>query len=219
MKKNKYLYIIINALLIIVVLMNWNELWNINGTIMSLLINIGIISIVLNLLVFIVGVFVDKFFEWFDKKEKERYSFYDWMGNPEDPLDLLNKYSDKKVFSKTDFVGNCNILKQTILEEMDTIEKLKAYRNFLELKTNSPKWNTLMSAFQTILIAVITAALITFLNFIHVEKELLIISYIVAIVFILSLSKAIAFYSSKIDRNKLLLLLVNECIEEYHQSN
>lgn len=199
--------------------MNWNELWNINGTITSLLINVGIISIVLNLLVFIVGVFVDKFFEWFDKKEKERYSFYDWMGNPEDPLDLLNKYSDKKVFSKTDFVGNCNILKQTILEEMDTIEKLKAYRNFLELKTNSPKWNTLMSAFQTILIAVITAALITFLNFIHVEKELLIISYIVAIVFILSLSKAIAFYSSKIDRNKLLLLLVTECIEEYHQSN
>lgn len=198
--------------------MNWTELHNLNGSIASLLINVSIILVISNILFFMLDILFNKYFDWYDKREKEKYNFYDWIGKPDSPLDLQSIYENKKDFARDDFIGNCKLIKDTISDKMNSLEKLQGYRRFLELQTSSPRLNTLMNASQTILIAVITAALITFLNFNDVSVLMLIVSYFVAMIFVVGLLKAIDFYSSKIDRNKLLLVLVNECIEEYDSS-
>lgn len=171
------------------------------------------------MLFFILDFLFSKYFDWYDKREKEKYNFYEWIGKPDSPLDLQSFFENKKDFARADFIGNCKLIKDTISYQMDSLEKLQGYKRFLELQTSSPRPNTLMNASQTILIAVITAALITFLNFDDVRVLMLIVSYFIAMIFVVGLLKAIDFYSSKIDRNRLLLVLVNECIEEYDSSN
>lgn len=198
---------------------NWNELYDLNRSILSMIISMGIVFVISNMLLFILDLLFSKYFNWNERREKEKYNFYDWMGHPESPLNLQSIYKDTKDFSRTDFVGNCKLIKETILKEMDTLDKLRGYKRFLELQTNSPRLNTLMNASQTVIIAIITAALISLINFSNTNMSQFMISYFVAIILFVGLFKSINFYSSMIDRHRFLLLLVNECIEEQLSSN
>lgn len=212
--RKRYYYIFFNIFMFITFIWNWNELYNIDGDLKTSLINISVIIIILNVFIFILVFLYNKFFNWYDKRSKEKYSFYDWMGNPDSPINMYEAFKNKKNFSSKEFNENCKLLKKKIKEEMVSSDKLNSYKTFLELQISSPRLNAIMNSSQTILIAVITAALVTFLNFFNVKSFSLIISYFVAIVFIIGLFKAIDFFSIEIDRNKLLLVLVNECIEE-----
>lgn len=212
--RKRYYYIFFNIFIFITFIWNWNELYSINGDLKTVLINISVIIIILNVFIFMLVILYNKFFNWYDKRSKEKYNFYDWMGNPDSPINMYEAFKNKKNFSPKEFNKNCKLIKKKIKEEMVSIDKLNSYKTFLELQISSPRLNAVMNSSQTILIAVITAALVTFLNFFNVKSFSLIISYFVAIVFIIGLFKAIDFFSSEIDRNKLLLVLVKECIEE-----
>lgn len=217
--RKRYYYIFFNIFIFITFIWNWNELYSINGDLKTVLINISVIIIILNVFIFMLVILYNKFFNWYDKRSKEKYNFYDWMGNPDSPINMYEAFKNKKNFSPKEFNKNCKLIKKKIKEEMVSIDKLNSYKTFLELQISSPRLNAVMNSSQTILIAVITAALVTFLNFFNVKSLSLIISYFVAIVFIIGLFKAIDFFSSEIDRNKLLLVLVKECIEENEVRN
>jgi len=76
-----------------------------------------------------------------------------------------------------------------------------------------------LSSTQTIFIAAITSSLITFLNFTNLSGLKMFISYIFFLVFFVGLMNTIDFMSKAIDRDKLLLILVNECIQEKEENN
>ncbi|TWT05446.1 hypothetical protein FQV26_13515 [Planococcus sp. CPCC 101016] len=215
MNKKRYLYIFVNIFVMLTLVWNWKEIHDINKDIKTLVINVGIIIIIINILLFFLDILYNKFFVWYEKKSREKYNFYQWIGNPDPPINMYEEFKNKKDFSPKDFNENCRLIKTKVKEEMASLNKLKSYKTFLELQINSPRLNAVMNSFQTILIAIITATLITFLNFFDVESKILVISYFVSIILAVGLFKGIDFFSNEIDRNRLLLILVNECIEEF----
>ena len=170
--------------------------------------------LIVNLLIFIINFSFNKFFSWYDKHTAEKYNFYQWMGNPQAPIMFYEEFSSIKNFEHNKFVENCNRIKEKILRDLPEQSDLNGFRTFLELETSSPRLTSLLGSMQTILIAVITSSLITTLNFTNWSVWKFIISYILLLVFFVGLMRVIDFISKTIDRNKLLLVLVNECIQE-----
>lgn len=170
--------------------------------------------LLVNLLIFIIDFSFNKFFSWYDKHTSEKYNFYQWMGNPQPPIMFYEEFSSFKNFEHNKFVENCNRIKEKMLRDLPEQSDLKGFRTFLELKTSSPRLTSLLGSMQTILIAVITSSLITTLNFTNWSVWKFIISYILFLIFFVGLIRVIDFISKTIDRNKLLLVLVNECIQE-----
>lgn len=214
MFKRIYWYLAVNIFVIINSIWNWNELYlseEINHPYLFFIFTF----IVLNLIIYVLDVIYEKVFTWYEKRTNEKYSFYDWIGNPEPPIKMYNEFSNKRDFVAMDFEGNYQILKNKILYDLSTKQKLKNYKKYLELQSNSPRLTALLSSLQTILIAVITGALVTFLTFTEINGWRFFISYFIALAFFVGLLKAIDFMSTAIDRNRFLLLIVDDCIEEF----
>lgn len=187
----------------------------INGkNIISIVSPVIVVLIFVNFSIMIIEFLFNKLIKWYEKRTAEKYNFYEWLGNPHHPISFYEEFSSKKDFETYNFRENCKIIKEKILQEMIDLNELKGYKIFLELKTQSPRLNSLLSSSQTILIAVIVSTLITFLNFSDIKINKLIVSYMILIIFGVGLLKMIDFMSKAIDRNKLLLILVNECIQE-----
>lgn len=175
--------------------------------------------VTLNLFALGIDSLFNKIFDKLEKRSQEKYSLYDWLGNPQSPISLEQKLTSIKDFSPKEFNKNCSEIKTIITSSLDTLEKLKSYRKYLELKTESPRLTALLNSFQTILIAIITATLITILSFSDVKSWIYLISAFVFIIFFIGLLKVIDWLSKNIDQNRLLLMLVNECIyEKEHES-
>lgn len=213
MIKRRYWYLTVNIFIIITSLWNWNEMY-LTGEIKNPFLFFVLTLVTTNLLIYGLDISYQKFFKWYEKRTKEKYSFYDWMGNPESPVKMYHEFSNKRDFIATDFEENYQTLKNKILHDLSTEKKLKSYKKYLELQLKSPRLTTLLGSLQTILIAVITGALVTFLNFTEINGWRFFISYFIALAFFIGLLKAIDFMSTAIDRNRFLLLIVDECIEE-----
>lgn len=215
MFKKRYTYILLNILVALTILWNWKELYNLNNGIKEKVLIVVIIFIISNFFLLILNILYNSFFSWYDKKTKEKYNFYEWIGKPDSPIKLYETYSNKKDFNSHEFEENCELIKDKIKQDLPSLKSLKSYKNFLELQIDSPRLNALMNTSQTITLAIITASLITLLNFLDADIWNLIISYFAFFLFLIGLFKAIDFLSTEMDRNKLLLLLVKECIEEH----
>lgn len=211
-KRNTYL--IINIILFVICI---DPLWQ------SYLDDIKLIEIVLaylliaafiNVMIFASDYLSNKIFNWYEKRSKAKYSLYEWLGYPYPSIDIKKRLSDKKNFTLEEFEENCKIIKKEISLELRDLEGWKSYKKYLELKIDSPRFSSLLSSSQSILIAVIGAAVITFLNVSDKSNTQLVISYIFLFIAGIGLAKVIDLWSSKIDRDRFLLVLVNEYIEE-----
>lgn len=173
-----------------------------------------IFIVLMNGSVFLIFWTIDKIYQRFEKRAAEKLSIYHWLGNPTNPITLKDSLSNIKDFTPEKFRHNCNIVKAAILSQVGESEELRSYKRFLDLKNKSLRLTSLLSSFKTILIAIITATFLTFLNFSEFSYMTFIISYFVLIISACTLLVSIDYMSKTVDRDKLLLMLVNECIEE-----
>lgn len=173
-----------------------------------------IFTAVINISAFLIFWIIDKIYQRFEKRAAEKFSVYHWLGNPVNPISLKDSLSNIKEFTPENFQHNCSIVKEKILSQLSEAEELRSYKRFLDLKNESPRLTSLLSSFKTILIAIITATILTFLNFNEFSYTTFAISYFVLIISAGTLLVSIDYMSKTVDRDKLLLVLVNECIEE-----
>lgn len=203
-----------NILLLIYTAYKMLDLYMKNENIKESILSLFAVILLFNLFLLTIDFLFNKFFSWYDKHSAEKYNFYQWMGDPHPPIKFYEEFSSIKKFEHDKFVHNCNRIKEKILRDLPELNDLKGFRTFLELKSASPKLTSLLSSFQTILIAVITSSLVTALNFTKWSQVKIFLSYILFLIFFVGLMKTIDFISKAIDRDKLLLVLVNECIQE-----
>ncbi|QUG40559.1 hypothetical protein KD050_14805 [Psychrobacillus sp. INOP01] len=214
MIKKRYQYLVLNILLLFFMVFNVLDLYSKAENIKELILAFIAFFLLFNLFLFIINFSFNKFFNWYDKHTAEKYNFYQWMGDPHPPIKFYEEFSSIKNFEHNKFIENCNRIKEKMLRDLPELSDLKGFRTFLELKSASPRLTSLLSSMQTILIAVITSSLITTLNFTKWSVLKFILSYILFLIFFVGLMKVIDYISKSIDRNKLLLVLVNECIQE-----
>lgn len=214
MNNKKYAYIAYNIFIFLYTIRIWKNLYLDGESIIVLLLQFIVTFIVLNLFAVTIDFILSKLFEIYIKRSAEKYDFYEWSGKPDSPIDLYKEFSKKKDFDPTRFKENCEKIKEKIYRDLPELDELKSYKTYLELKSTSPRLSSLLSATQTIFIAVIASSLITFLNYTNINGLKMFFSYIFFMLFYFGLMHIIDFMSKAIDRDKLLLVLVNECIEE-----
>lgn len=94
MIKRRYWYLAVNIFVVIASIWNWHEINIFNEIKHSLLFFIFTI-ILTNVAVYVLDIIYQKFFDWYEKRTKENYNFYDWLGNPESPIKIYNEFSNK----------------------------------------------------------------------------------------------------------------------------
>ena len=213
MIKKKYFYIGFNIFIFISTLKFWTNLYFKDESIVTISTSILLIFLAANIFAFTIDFIFNKLFKWYEKRSTDKYNLHQWMGNPDSPINF-EEFSSFKDFEPNNFIGNCILIKEIINKALPDLNQLKSYKTFLELKSSSPRLNSLLSSTQTIFIAAITSSLITFLNFTNLSGLKMFLSYIFFLVFFVGLMNFIDFMSKAIDRDKLLLVLVNECIQE-----
>ncbi|MDY7044415.1 hypothetical protein RVS70_09380 [Virgibacillus sp. M23] len=219
MNNKRYMYLFANIYMILITVPYILEMYLEDKRIINIILFTVLCVVSINLLVFLSYYLLEKAFNKLEKRSKEKYNLYDWLGNPKSPINLYGKFSKWKGFDSKNFKENCTYLKDEIKKQTKTVEGLKDYKKYLEIKNSSPRLTTLLNSSQTIIIAVITSSLITFLNFTDKKTSSLFLSYFTFIIFLIGLGIVINFMSNEIERNKLLLVLVNECISEEERNN
>ncbi|MGG4039912.1 hypothetical protein [Heyndrickxia ginsengihumi] len=150
-----------------------------------------------------------------EKQLKKKYSLYEWLGNPTYPNNkIMEKIKGKKQINSYKFAENRELVKDIIKEELKSKSEMKSYLDYLKLQSESNRLSNLLTATQTILIAVITSSLITVLNFSEVKTQKVVFSYFFFILFVIALYTAIYTINNSQDRNKFLKELVEECVNE-----
>ncbi|WBL16432.1 hypothetical protein [Sutcliffiella sp. NC1] len=178
---------------------------------------LGIMIVVPNLIVFLLEKVLDRLlsylFRRYEKRVMENYNLFKWMGEL-NWIGLFGNLKNIKDFDKNTIHNNFERIKKEIRKEYHTIDRLKSLQLYLEVKVESPKLVTLNSSIQTILIALITSSLVGLVNISSIgDLKFYLYLCIVGIVWILLLF-FMASISKEMDKFKLLLKLVNECIKE-----
>jgi hypothetical protein len=207
-------HIIISLIVIVtyIIKFNFNEISFSN--ILLLLASIFIILIIANFFVWLIHFIEEKTLNFFEKRKQKNYSMMDWIGDTNLSLELYNELSDFKTFNHEKFHENYLTIKQKIKTHFTTIEQLKGFKFYLELKTGSQKYISILNSTQTILIAIIIPSVLTVLNLKNITSIGSSINAILFLIFWLILLNAIDFIAKQMDKMKVLLRLVNECIEE-----
>ncbi|MGG3624380.1 hypothetical protein ABES25_12575 [Bacillus gobiensis] len=214
---NKWAYIIVNALLVVYfvkeLIVSFLEKLSILNTIKEFVISV----IVFNLMIFIFDIAINYFIKIINKREKrkkENSNLYQWLGEGPEWLDLYKDLKSIQEFDKGSLHGGLSITKREIKQKFPNINRLTSLKIYLETKVESPKLTTKLSAFQTIFVALITTTLVTLVNISNLNNLIFYSSAVVFIFGLLILIYLINSFSKEIERNKLLLKLVNLCIEE-----
>lgn len=212
----KFFYILTNTTFIILFWLIIYEKARLNEFNIYMILAMIVIMIMINIFLFVFIFIMDKLFNYLIKKYEERkmknYSLFEWMGE-HTWIDLYNKLSNIKEFNRKDIIGNFGKIKEEITNNFDSKEKLSALKIFLEIRVESPRLTTLTTVTNTMLLSVITTSLISYLNGI-LSLDTKATFYILTFVVVFSvLIFALSFFSKEIDKYKLLLKLVNECIE------
>ena len=98
-------------------------------------------------------------------------------------------------------------------EHFPTNNELKSLKFYLETRNESSKFNAIFNSTQTILIAIIIPSILTMVNFSHKHSTIFISAIIFASCFF-SLISIIESTGKETDQRKVMLRLVNDCIEE-----
>ncbi|MDM5337375.1 hypothetical protein QUF84_09125 [Fictibacillus enclensis] len=148
----------------------------------------------------------------FGKKKK---NLYYWMGNPQDPYSLYTELSNYYDYNYEDFYGNCEVIKK-IISQIVPPTQLKQYKKYLEYRNKSTHMDLLMKVAIPFFLAIITAAVISMLSFL--DKNPSMINYLnnfgVLVIGFIGLKRVISFNTFEENRNRLLLLIISELIEE-----
>jgi hypothetical protein len=211
----KFAHIIMSLLTVVAAIVNrksTENLLTITTTIIALL-------VIVNVFVWSIHMVVEKVSLWFEKKRQKNYSLLTWLGETNVALDLYDDLSAVKTFNPEKFFNNYELTKQKIKQRFSTINELKAFKHYLEIKTSSQKFTALFSSTQSILVAIIIPSVITTVNFTVTNSKTILINSIVFYVFWIILLNAIDFIGKELDKIKVLLKLVNECIDDSVESH
>jgi hypothetical protein len=179
-----------------------------------------IMFIVVNVFTIIAQLLVAKLFNrlftWIDKRKMDNYSLYEWSGEPV-WLEFHEQLSSIKKFNPKSLSKNYERIKVEIKSTFNNGKKLNAFKVYLEVQCDSPRLNSLLNSTQSIFVAIITFSLVTLVNFTELTQTKNMFFVFIFIIVWLGLLMVIDRVSKQIDRNKVFLKLVSECIEEEKQ--
>lgn len=158
------------------------------------------------------------FFNKYEKRRMKNYNLFEWLGESKS-IELYGNLASIKEFDRTNFIDSFNRVKGEIKKEFNNEGKLEALRILLEIKVESPRLTMLPTVTITILIAIITSSIISFVNGIISFAVTGVIYEVIFMIVMFVLLMAINFFSEEIDKHKLLLKLVIECLNEYSRND
>lgn len=161
---------------------------------------------------FIITKLAHKLTDLINKKKMEKYSLYEWSGDLV-WLEFNDAITSIKDFDPKDLYTNYNQIKKQIEKTYNNREKLIALKIYLEVKSESPRLSSLQSSTQAILVGLITFSLVTLVDFPKLTQLKGSFLFILFALVWLSLLMFIDFTSKQVDRNKVMLKLVNECLK------
>lgn len=172
---------------------------------------------VVNLVVFlsekVLEKIIDYFYKKYEKRKMKNYSLFDWMGES-NWIKLYDNLSVIQQIDKNSIYDNFENIKLELKKEFNSLDKLETLRVYLEVQVESPKLITLNSATQTVLLALITSSLVSYINKINSGGVNVILYILIVIIVWFLLLGAISYISKQIDKFKFLLKVVLECIKE-----
>ncbi|MFE4077030.1 hypothetical protein [Peribacillus sp. YIM B13477] len=206
-------YIGINLLMIVMSILNFLLTKSQNESIVELIRPLIMVLLLINLLIWIAGFAQRKIDNWLEKRRQKNYSLLTWLGDTNVSLDLFDDLSNIKTFNHEDFYKNYMMVKNKIKEYFPTNNQLKGLKFYLETRNESSKFNAIFKSTQTILIAIIIPSILTMINF-SLKNSTIFLSTITFVAFWFLLLRAIDSMGKETDKMKVMLRLVNGCIEE-----
>lgn len=182
---------------------------------LEIIIVLCVALLVINIFIGLINLIADKIMDWHDKRRQKKYSLLTWIGDTNVNLKLYKELDEIKNFNHDNFHENYHLVKSKIKEHFPTKDNLLAFRLYIETRNGSTKFSALFSSTQTILIAIIIPAVLTAVNFASISSTQHLISIIVFLVFWILLLKAIDFMGKEFDKTKVMLRLINECIDDF----
>lgn len=207
----KILHIVMSLLVIITSLLNFNlkEIISIRYLIIVI-----VTLVIINFLTWLIHFSVDKGLTWFEKKKQSKYSLFTWLGDTNISLELYNELESIRSFNPANFHENYEITKNKINQHYRTVDELLGLKHYLEIQTGSQKFTALFNTTQTILLGVIIPTVITIFNLKHFTSITGSVNVFLFLILWLMLLNGIEFMANQTDKKKVLLRLVNECINE-----
>jgi len=93
----------------------WTNLYLKGESIITIFSHFIVIFLAANLFSFTIDFIFNKFFKWHEKRSAEKYNLFQWMGNPNSPINF-DGFSSLKDFEPNNFIGNCILIKEIILK-------------------------------------------------------------------------------------------------------
>lgn len=210
----KILHIVMSLLVIITSIFNINPKEISTMHIIKYVIGVMVLLLIINLLTWLIHFSVDKGLTWFEKKKQSRYSLLTWLGDTSILLELYNELESIQSFNPTNFHENYEITKQKIKQYYTTVDDLIGLKHYLELQTGSQKYTALFNTTQTVLLGIIIPTVLALFNLKLFTSMTGSVNAVIFLILWLMLLNAIDFMANQIDKKKVLLRLVNECITE-----
>lgn len=149
-----------------------------------------------------------------EKRNKNRYSLYDWLGDPYIYLKFYDELINKKQINQLDFNRNYSLIKKIIKKYYSSYDEISALRIYLESRSKSSRLNQFMAAVKSIIVALIIPVAIGVFSIFTTNKSHLIWYSVGFLLLFFSLLILINFVSKEIDRQNNLLLIVKEMLNE-----
>ncbi|WP_053362560.1 hypothetical protein [Bacillus sp. FJAT-27251] len=212
---DKFKYVVLNSFMMAVIFFLIMDLIQKEEEITGIIFIVLASIIIINILVFILDFLLKRFDLFLKKRKQKNYSLYDWLSDPNLISSFTTELTTTKRIDSKNFYSNYNLTKQILKNHFKKEEDLRSFKIYLEMITESPRYNAILTASQSIIVAIIVSLLLILFNnndqLSHLELYSRSIIFIMLWICLLSL---ITFFSKEIDRNKILLKLVNECILE-----
>lgn len=209
----KLSYIGISLLITVIFILDFLQTNSQKESFLELIGPLVMVLLLFNFLIWIAGIAQRKLDNWLEKRRQKNYSLFTWLGDTNVPLDLFDDLSNIKTFNHDDFYKNYMMVKNKIKEHYPTKNELKSLKSYIEIRNESSKFNTIFNSTQTILIAIIIPSILTMVNFSQKHSTIFFSTIIFAGCFF-SLISIIESTGKETDQRKVMLRLVNECIEE-----
>lgn len=176
------------------------------------LIILVVTMVVINLLFLILLAIWGKIVNRFEKRNKEKYSLYNWLGDPNIYLKIYDKLIKTKPHDHSDFKQNYDEIRNIIRENYRSEEELHALKIHLESRNKSPRLNQVMTGMQSIIIALIIPVALGALNIFTMNKSYWILDSLGFIFLFFLLLIFIDYMCKTIERQNTLLLIVNDML-------
>ncbi len=184
------------------------------------LIAICISVIVINLIIVLGDIILNKFvfsiiMKYDEKRRKKKYSLYNWVGELGQDIYLYEELNKVKEITNNSIKQNFDSIKFLLKEKYPNKKELNEYKIILEAREKSEHVKTLKGVAQAFLIAGSSPLLINVTtgdidNVINLLRNLF-----VFVITWFGFLFIIRDLNHQMDRNILLLKLVNICLEEY----